>query len=38
MKAVEIIKQENITFILAFGGSVIDGVKFLVQPLRRKCN
>ena len=30
MKAVEIIKQENITFILAVGGgSVIDGVKFI---------
>jgi NADP-dependent alcohol dehydrogenase len=30
MKAVEIIKQEDITFILAVGGgSVIDGVKFI---------
>ena len=30
MKAVEIIKKENITFILAVGGgSVIDGVKFI---------
>ena len=30
IKAVEIIKQENITFILAIGGgSVIDGVKFI---------
>ena len=30
MKAVEIIKQENITFVLAVGGgSVIDGVKFI---------
>ncbi len=30
MKAVEIIKKENITFMLAVGGgSVIDGVKFL---------
>lgn len=30
LKAVEIIKQENITFILAVGGgSVIDGVKFI---------
>ncbi len=31
MKAVEIIKKENINFILAVGGgSVIDGVKFIV--------
>ena len=30
MKAVEIVKKENITFILAVGGgSVIDGVKFI---------
>lgn len=30
LKAVEIVKQENITFILAVGGgSVIDGVKFI---------
>lgn len=30
MKAVEIIKKENITFVLAVGGgSVIDGVKFI---------
>ena len=30
MKAVEIVKEQNITFILAVGGgSVIDGVKFI---------
>jgi NADP-dependent alcohol dehydrogenase len=36
MKAVEIIKQENITFILAVGGgSVIDG-KFISGAITKK--
>jgi NADP-dependent alcohol dehydrogenase len=29
MKAVAIVKEQKIDFILAVGGSVIDGVKFI---------
>jgi NADP-dependent alcohol dehydrogenase len=29
VKAVTIVKEQNIDFILAVGGSVIDGVKFI---------
>jgi NADP-dependent alcohol dehydrogenase len=39
MKAVEIIKKENITFILAVGGgSVIDGVKFISGAVNYEGN
>jgi NADP-dependent alcohol dehydrogenase len=39
MKAVEIVRKENITFILAVGGgSVIDGVKFISGAAQYKGN
>jgi NADP-dependent alcohol dehydrogenase len=39
MKAVEIVKKENITFILAVGGgSVIDGVKFISGAVKYEGN